>query len=226
MTNRKSIAEFEKDLESNDLSQLKQIKKEVNDVIKDIRNEWIKIQLKYKKFDAGSFWEKDNNKWHEYFPHESTTKDHENTWCTCIYCKEIHDLYFKYLDVIINVGEKIFKIAKKDPANLLFDSRGQGSDWVDCMICGKSGLNHNIAAFVHSKEEGQQIVQWFSKYHKQYLDYRPSEPRRIQVKIGLCDEHKDFFDLIGEFVQYSYVNKQSIDQAFETYFTKHKKEGK
>ncbi len=45
----------------------------------------------------------------------------------------------------------------------------------------------NIAAFVTSKEEGEEVVRWFGD--GAYLDFRPSEPNWIQVKIGACEKH-------------------------------------
>lgn len=69
-------------------------------------------------------------------------------------------------------------------------SRGIGRDWTHgCFICGgdASGIYNNISAFVKSKESGEKVVSMFERGAK--LDYRPSEPNWIQVKIGACDGH-------------------------------------
>ena len=78
-----------------------------------------------------------------------------------------------------------------------FRSRGIGLDVCPgCFICGADKRNetsnhylHNIAAFVKTKEDGEHILNWFE--NKARLDYRPSEPNWIQIKIGACDKHLD-----------------------------------
>lgn len=67
--------------------------------------------------------------------------------------------------------------------------RGIGTDNTPgCFICGgQSELHSNIAAFVQCKEAGERIVQMFKAGAR--LDYRDSEPDRVQVKIGSCEEH-------------------------------------
>lgn len=82
---------------------------------------------------------------------------------------------------------------KKDEAklgkSLKFSSRGIGKeDNLSCFVCGQEeSLMSNIAAFVKSKEEGSTIVTWFGKGAR--LDWRPSEPEWIQVKVGACKKH-------------------------------------
>lgn len=82
--------------------------------------------------------------------------------------------------------------------HLLFRPRGIGLDACPCcFVCGAStrapNANpylRNIAAFTNSKEAGEAIVAWFN-IHKggARLDFRPSEPGWIQVKVGSCDAH-------------------------------------
>ncbi len=83
--------------------------------------------------------------------------------------------------------------------SLRFNSRGIGLDSCPaCFVCGtkerapgSSRYLHNIAAFVASKEEGEQIARWFALpgIDCARVDFRPSEPNWIQVKIGVCDAH-------------------------------------
>lgn len=83
--------------------------------------------------------------------------------------------------------------------SLKFRSRGIGLDVCPgCFICGAeyrnpeadkmgNGYLCNISGFVESKVDGEEIVEWFDGRAR--LDYRPSEPNWIQVKIGACDKH-------------------------------------
>ena len=76
--------------------------------------------------------------------------------------------------------------------SLPFAPRGIGLDVCPgCFVCGgeehADGFLNNIAAFVNSKENGETIVKWFGELAR--LDFRPSEPNWIQVKVGACDKH-------------------------------------
>lgn len=70
-----------------------------------------------------------------------------------------------------------------------FHARGIGSDHCPCcFVCGEgSGLMANLAAFVSTKADGEKVVEWFGGRAR--LDYRPSEPDWIQVKVGACPLH-------------------------------------
>jgi hypothetical protein len=70
-------------------------------------------------------------------------------------------------------------------------ARPIGKDWVPaCFVCGKPlELAPNIAAFVQCKEAGERVVKLFEGRAR--LDYREYEPDRIQVKIGVCEDHGD-----------------------------------
>ena len=84
-----------------------------------------------------------------------------------------------------------------------FHPRGIGLDVCPgCFVCGKekrtddptkSSYLNNISAFVKSKEEGEEICSMFGTLGdinlRPRLDYRPSEPKWIQVKVGACDQH-------------------------------------
>jgi len=73
-----------------------------------------------------------------------------------------------------------------------FLSRGIGTDTTPgCFVCGgetKPWGYSNIAAFVNSKEAGEQCVAMFGGKGA-WLDYRGHEPSWIQVKVGACDAH-------------------------------------
>ncbi len=92
-----------------------------------------------------------------------------------------------------------YEIARDDEArgpHVDFRSRGIGLDVVPCcFVCGSKVRNpdanyylHNISAFVSSREDGDKIIEWFGCKNAR-LDFRPSEPGWIQVKVGACDEH-------------------------------------
>lgn len=71
-----------------------------------------------------------------------------------------------------------------------FTIRGIGTDnCPGCFVCGgESGAMSNIAAFVRSKEAGETAVAWFQGRAR--IDFRPSEPTWIQVKVGACSKHE------------------------------------
>lgn len=86
----------------------------------------------------------------------------------------------------------------------MFQPRGIGENWLRCFVCGSipaGDLNEDrvsysgpcqpdMAAFVHCRAAGEVVRQMFSAVSMHaYLDFRPSEPRRVQVKLGACPEH-------------------------------------
>jgi len=85
-----------------------------------------------------------------------------------------------------------------DEGGEFFRSRGIGLDQTPgCFICGgDDGLNNNISAFVQCKAAGERVVAMFT--HGARLDYRESEPDRVQVKIGACDTHKAHLEKLCE----------------------------
>jgi hypothetical protein len=85
---------------------------------------------------------------------------------------------------------------KPEAGGEFFRSRGIGMDYVDCFVCPDvqslrsrthRTLQHNIAGFVECREAGERVVKMFGRGAR--LDYRESEPDRVQVKIGACDDH-------------------------------------
>ena len=47
-----------------------------------------------------------------------------------------------------------------------------------------------MAAFVTDKEAGERVIALYEKWRLHAkLDFRPSEPNWVQVKVGACDKH-------------------------------------
>ena len=70
-------------------------------------------------------------------------------------------------------------------------TRGLGGGYGKCLVCGKGPSNFDdFASFVPTKETGESIVNLIKNMsgHAR-LDYRPSEPKWIQVKICACPDH-------------------------------------
>ncbi len=76
-------------------------------------------------------------------------------------------------------------------------TRGIGSDWnLTCLATGEQQrLMPNISGFVHSREAGERVVMLFGGRAR--LDFRPSEPNWIQVKVGAVEQHKDVLGRLG-----------------------------
>lgn len=111
-----------------------------------------------------------------------------------------------------------------------FSSRGVGLDSIKkCFVCGCGrdeafGCMPNIAAFVDSKEDGEEIVKLFPEDSAR-LDYRPSEPKWIQVKIGACEKHKPALEELHRLTRSGTIYKRDIELAqivgkMLTYFDK------
>lgn len=114
--------------------------------------------------------------------------------------------------------------AKRGPS-LKFSPRGIGLDICPCcFICGAERRNpeandylHNIAAFVSSKEEGGKIALWFSDYANVHngarLDFRATEPDWIQLKVGACDKHLPYLEMLYNMTrQYGLIRKIDISE--------------
>lgn len=80
-----------------------------------------------------------------------------------------------------------------NPEGELYATRGIGLNWLDCFVCQgtASGAQPDMAAFVVDKEAGERIVGMFQEAGASaHLDYRPSEPKWVQVKVGACNTHE------------------------------------
>ena len=96
-----------------------------------------------------------------------------------------------------------------------FGSRGIGTDNVDCFVCGTKCriCFNNISGFVTTQESGQRIVDMFQ--YGARLDFRPSEPSWIQVKIGACKQHAINLELLNQVVKDGFINKKRIKYAIQ-----------
>lgn len=97
-----------------------------------------------------------------------------------------------------------------------FKPRGIGQSWINCFVCADSDpapveqddvfklpLRADMAAFVEDKKSGERTVAMFAlEGANATLDFRPSEPHWVQVKVGACEEHEDnlrnLYDLTAE----------------------------
>jgi len=81
-----------------------------------------------------------------------------------------------------------------------YSPRGIGANWIPCGVCGEGGgvgpCQPDMAAFVKGLEGGICVVGLLDSagLHPDgfVLDYRPSEPDWVQVKIGACEKHISF----------------------------------
>lgn len=86
----------------------------------------------------------------------------------------------------------------------LFRPRGIGANWLRCFICGSvnngvlrgdnvhysGACQPDMASFVKDLLEGLLVQALFVDMGLHcYLDYRPSEPNWVQLKLGACDAH-------------------------------------
>ncbi len=115
---------------------------------------------------------------------------------------------------------------KERGPSLKFNSRGIGMDECPgCFVCGTTKRTplsnhylHNISAFVASKEEGEAVKYWFidvGAKARVRLDFRPTEPDRIQVKVGACSEHLPNLRKLHDLVSHGHgrLRKQDIVDA-------------
>jgi len=138
-------------------------------------------------------------------------------YCLCPHCMEIvkgnQPLWEKLEDFKKENHDLLLKI----DGNLSLYTRGIGMDWVPCFICGKvgekNGVNHNIAAFVRNKEEGDIMRLWFTTA---WHDYRPSEPNCDQLKIGACNDHLVNLEILNNLIgENNIINQKMIQQSIK-----------
>ena len=99
-----------------------------------------------------------------------------------------------------------------------FHPRGIGLDSCWCFVCGTRDRDgkghsslHNIAAFVQCEASGKRVKGMFSQ--GAWLDYRPYEPDRVQVKIGACDAHLPKLKKLYELTQDGIITAARISEA-------------
>ena len=104
--------------------------------------------------------------------------------------------------------------------------RGIGLDEVPgCFVCGaiwrdeaarkaRNSYLSNISAFVKTKEVGEKIVAMFPRGAR--LDFRPTEPDWIQVKIGACSAHYLLLDrLMRMMVMRDEIDAETVKEIIE-----------
>lgn len=100
--------------------------------------------------------------------------------------------------------------------HLRFSPRGIGTDsGIACFVCGeKLRSGSNIAAFT-SQEHGKAIVAWFSsRAGGAWLDFRPTEPNWVQVKVLCCQAHLSNLEkLLALTGQYGIIREKDIDES-------------
>lgn len=96
-----------------------------------------------------------------------------------------------------------------------FRSRGIGLAHYACFVCqdnlDRTKLVSNIAAFVVGRKAGERVVEMFGE--AAFLDYRESEPDRVQVKIGACKKHKHNLKRLDSLVQDGIITAEKIAVA-------------
>lgn len=91
-----------------------------------------------------------------------------------------------------------------DVVSYYFAPRGIGLNWIPCFMCGKGGPEDHsqpdMAAYVKGKDYGELVISMFDKLGLlANLDYRPSEPNYVQVKVGACVGHQPNLRLLQIF---------------------------
>lgn len=56
-------------------------------------------------------------------------------------------------------------------------------------------MRSNLVAFVESKAAGERVAAMFKRGAR--VDYRPSEPHWVQIKIGACDVHVSHLEVLA-----------------------------
>lgn len=85
---------------------------------------------------------------------------------------------------VVEWEDKCFE--EKEGKSYAFTSRGIGYESCNgCFVCGcRSEAHNNIAAYVKSREEASDIVEWFNYFAK--IDWRGTWG---YVKVAVCDQH-------------------------------------
>ncbi len=73
----------------------------------------------------------------------------------------------------------------------------------------------DMASFVENQEAGKRVVELFeTEGSKAFLDSRPSEPNRVQVKIGACKQHLPNLQRLRELTKASgTITREMIQEA-------------
>ena len=96
-----------------------------------------------------------------------------------------------------------------------YHPRGLGVNWHPCYICnqgGRTSVQTDMAAFVDNKEAGERIIAMYDRLGLHaVLDYRPTEPNWVQVKVGACKKHTSNLKKLSELCSDDYkINPAKI----------------
>ena len=88
-----------------------------------------------------------------------------------------------------------------------YTPRGIGLNALPCYICcdrEETSLKRDMAAFVDNRDSGEEVVGLFAQAGCcAKLDYRPSEPSWVQVKVGACPKHEANLERLYELTKVS-----------------------
>jgi len=121
----------------------------------------------------------------------------------------IHDLKDKA------IANEVAQLTRERGKHLDFKSRGLGKELSShCFVCGfkdSISMMDNVAAFVRTKAEGEEIASWFNKGGRR-LDYREQEPNWLQVKVWACKKHvPNLKYLINHSSKYGVLCKMDVE---------------
>lgn len=129
-----------------------------------------------------------------------------------------------------------------------FRPRGTGLGCLACFICkhGRtwggdtvplSKLPHNgigysgayqtdMACFVRNEESGKRVVQMFGDcgFHV-FLDFRAYEPHWVQVKLGACEDHKEWLKCLADLTCCGHISQEKVNMLNERIIEKEKENG-
>ena len=99
-----------------------------------------------------------------------------NNWLACFVCDGVKDGYEEIDDKTHQpTGKQVPSVRTEDGIHY----RGA---YYSCQP--------DMASFVESQKAGQRVVELFNtEGSKAFLDFRPSEPKWVQVKVGACEQH-------------------------------------
>jgi hypothetical protein len=102
-----------------------------------------------------------------------------------------------------------------------FRPRGIGSNWIPCFVCGIGGegtLLPDMASFVDGHDGGKRVETMIRQAgYRCFLDFRPSEPEWVQVKLGACTAHFPCLERLADLIiaNNCYINEEILKEAVE-----------
>ena len=122
-------------------------------------------------------------------------------WLACFLCKGIKD---GYSDLKDNEDEPSGEVVS---STLDDDGIHYHGGYYSCQP--------DMAAVVNGKDSGIKIVKMFqAEGCTAFLDYRPNQPKHVQVKVGACDNHlPNLEELLRLTSQHRVISREIIKQA-------------